>query len=92
MSEGWAGLWRKASGIVTAIDRRLLSPLLLGGIWLYRVSLSWLFRGACRFVPSCSAYAYEAVSRHGAVRGLWMSLARLARCHPFGRGGFDPVP
>jgi uncharacterized protein len=46
----------------------------------------------CRFHPSCSAYALEALERHGAVRGLWLALRRLGRCHPWGGGGLDPVP
>ncbi len=57
--------------------RRLVSPLLLA---------------ACRFYPSCSAYAEGALRRHGAAKGVWLTARRLARCHPFHPGGIDPVP
>jgi uncharacterized protein len=58
----------------------------------YQLLLSPLLGGHCRFVPSCSHYADEAVARHGAGTGLGLALRRLARCHPFHAGGFDPVP
>jgi hypothetical protein len=61
-------------------------------IRLYRDALSPLARGACRHEPSCSAYAEEAVRRHGALRGGWLALTRLARCRPLGTHGYDPVP
>jgi len=48
--------------------------------------------GCCRFYPTCSCYAHEAVETHGAVRGSWLAVKRLARCHPFAEGGVDPVP
>jgi putative membrane protein insertion efficiency factor len=57
----------------------------------YQILLSPLVGGACRFTPSCSAYALEALERHGAVRGTWLALRRVARCHPWGASGFDPV-
>ena len=58
----------------------------------YKVLFSPLFTGSCRFQPSCADYMAEAVSRHGVGRGMWLGVRRLARCHPFGNHGFDPVP
>ncbi|MCP4900368.1 MAG: membrane protein insertion efficiency factor YidD [bacterium] len=58
----------------------------------YKKWLSPILPPACRFEPTCSEYAMEAISKYGAVRGSWMGLYRLLRCHPFHRGGFDPVP
>ncbi len=66
--------------------------ILLGGIVLYRRLVSPLKPRTCRFYPSCSEYAYEAVARYGALRGLRLSLVRLAKCHPWNPGGYDPVP
>ena len=70
----------------------MTAKLLLALIRVYQLVLSPFVGGACRFVPSCSVYAREAIERHGAVRGSWLALRRLARCHPFGGSGFDPVP
>jgi uncharacterized protein len=64
----------------------------LACLTLYKILLSPLFTGSCRFVPSCSDYAREAVTVHGAVKGTWMAARRLSRCHPLGSSGFDPVP
>ena len=58
---------------------------------VYQVCLSPLLPSACRFYPTCSDYMRQAVARHGAARGVWMGLWRLARCHPLHAGGFDPV-
>ena len=66
--------------------------LLLLAVEAYRVLLSPLLGGHCRYWPSCSAYAEEAIRRHGARRGAALALARLLRCQPFHRGGIDPVP
>jgi uncharacterized protein len=66
--------------------------LALGLLRGYKVALSPLFAGSCRFVPSCSEYASEAVTKFGVLRGGWLAARRLARCHPLGPYGLDPVP
>jgi putative membrane protein insertion efficiency factor len=58
----------------------------------YQLALSPFAGGACRFTPSCSDYAIQAIQEHGAVRGLGLALRRVSRCHPLGSSGFDPVP
>lgn len=66
--------------------------LLTGLIGLYRRFVSPLLAPRCRFYPTCSTYAFEAVATHGAVKGTYLALRRIARCHPFNPGGVDPVP
>jgi hypothetical protein len=61
-------------------------------IHFYQVAISPYIPPACRFVPSCSQYGYEAIEKYGAIKGGWMAVKRIARCHPFSRGGVDPVP
>jgi len=70
----------------------MISTVLLFLIRGYQRTLSRATPPTCRFVPSCSQYGYEAISRHGALRGSWLTVARIARCHPFHPGGYDPVP
>ena len=76
--------------------RKLMVALLSAPVRAYRAALSPLMPNACRFTPSCSAYALEALHQHGPVKGLWLTARRLARCHPItwlgGSSGFDPVP
>ncbi len=71
---------------------RAASRCLVGLVRLYQRTLSRLLPSTCRFQPSCSQYAVEALERHGFWRGLGLSLRRLLRCHPFHPGGYDPVP
>lgn len=66
--------------------------LLLAVVRAYQVAISPMLGMHCRFAPSCSSYASEAIERHGAARGAWLALRRIARCHPFTPGGYDPVP
>jgi putative membrane protein insertion efficiency factor len=73
---------------ITSVPQRIALVVLEG----YRTLVSPWLPAACRFHPSCSRYASEAVARYGVLRGGWLAMKRLGRCHPFTRGGFDPVP
>jgi putative membrane protein insertion efficiency factor len=68
-----------------------VSFLLMGAIRLYQLRLSPMLGPACRYEPTCSAYAHEAIERHGSMRGGWMAVRRLGRCRPGSTGGYDPV-
>ncbi|MBK9968519.1 MAG: membrane protein insertion efficiency factor YidD [Holophagales bacterium] len=74
--EGGPGVGARSAAELLSLYKRFVSPLL---------------PPACRFQPTCSEYARESILRHGLVRGAWLSIKRLARCHPFHPGGFDPV-
>lgn len=69
-----------------------MRSVFLGMIRLYQLLVSPLLGPCCRFHPSCSCYAHEAIVRHGVLRGCWLGVKRLLRCHPLAPGGYDPVP
>lgn len=71
---------------------KLPATLMILLVRLYQVTLSPFIGGHCRFFPTCSHYAVEALQEHGAMRGSWLAARRVLRCHPFGGRGFDPVP
>jgi putative membrane protein insertion efficiency factor len=74
-------------------DSTLAVRIALFALRFYKAYLSMLFAGSCRFEPTCSRYAYEAIERFGVARGVWLGLKRLLRCHPLSRKfGYDPVP
>lgn len=86
-----------SSGVASGVSSRGAEPsvparALLLVVEAYRAALSPLLGGFCRYEPSCSRYAEEALRRHGAARGLKLTFLRLLRCHPFRPGGYDPVP
>jgi len=107
MAQTWIQTWiGPTARVTTAIPRALVMPedvdrnhrvgvvawLLVGFVRLYQRTLAHLIGGQCRYSPSCSNYAIEALRRHGAVRGTWLTAKRVGRCHPWGGGGDDPVP
>lgn len=77
---------------VVAVLRRLPSLLLIGLVRAYQLTVSPMLGPTCRFYPSCSAYAVGALREHGAIRGTWLAVRRVFRCHPWNPGGVDPVP
>ena len=72
--------------------KKLFSTLLILPIRFYRACISPMFPPACRYVPTCSQYAIEAITKYGPVKGLWLAGKRILRCHPWGGSGYDPVP
>ncbi len=70
----------------------MLAKIMLGFIRFYQYAISPLIPPRCRFTPTCSQYAVEAIKKHGALKGGWLAAKRIARCHPFGGCGHDPVP
>lgn len=69
-----------------------LTSILIMAVRLYQGAISPLFPAVCRFQPTCSQYAVEALRKYGPVKGLWLAVKRIMRCHPWGGSGYDPVP
>jgi putative membrane protein insertion efficiency factor len=84
----------KSQGLerLIALPGLLIRQILLALIQIYRYAISPFLGQRCRFYPSCSAYAAQALTKHGVLKGLWLSIKRVLRCHPFHPGGHDPVP
>jgi putative membrane protein insertion efficiency factor len=71
---------------------KFISAILLFLIRIYQVTLSPMLGKSCRYTPSCSKYTFEAIQKHGAIKGGWLGLKRILSCHPWGGSGYDPVP
>ena len=71
---------------------KLLAKLLMGIVRFYQLAISPMFPSACRYSPTCSHYMMEAIKVHGPIKGTWLGLKRIGRCHPWGDSGYDPVP
>jgi putative membrane protein insertion efficiency factor len=69
-----------------------MKKIALAAIRFYKRYISSLLGSNCRYYPTCSQYTYEAIERYGVLKGSWMGIKRIGRCHPFAKGGFDPVP
>lgn len=82
------GRWQKFVNIC----KRIFSWPLLMLVKFYRACISPLLPSSCRFTPTCSAYALEAITKYGPIKGSWLTIRRLLRCHPWGGSGYDPVP
>ncbi|BCX06049.1 MAG: hypothetical protein KatS3mg053_3987 [Candidatus Roseilinea sp.] len=74
------------------MKQALLDRLMIGAIRFYQLAISPALPPSCRFYPTCSEYTLQAIAKYGALKGLWLGVKRIARCHPFHPGGYDPVP
>ena len=90
-----AQIWNslsKAVFLLYTLLMRLLSKVMLAFIWFYRTCISPLKPPSCRYTPTCSQYAIEAIKKYGPIKGGWLAFKRILRCNPFGGSGYDPVP
>ncbi len=87
----WDTLCKGANALYRFITT-LLTKVMLALIWFYRNCISPLKPPTCRYTPTCSQYAVEAIKKHGPFKGGWLAFKRILRCHPFGGSGYDPVP
>ena len=83
----WSGIRILLQWLSMAVVALLLLP-----IWIYQKAISPYTPPSCRFTPTCSEYARQALIKHGPVKGLWLAIRRILRCHPWGGSGYDPVP
>lgn len=74
------------------VRHAVFDKLLIGAIRVYQLTLSRMLPPSCRFYPSCSEYTLQAIAKYGALKGAWLGVKRISRCHPFNPGGYDPVP
>ena len=83
-----AGFWKQSRSVC----KRICALPLIALVKFYQLCISPFMPPSCRFTPTCSQYAIEALRKHGPLKGAWLTLRRLARCHPWGGSGYDPVP
>jgi putative membrane protein insertion efficiency factor len=72
--------------------KKIITGMLLLPVYFYRFFISPMMSPSCRFHPTCSQYAVEALEKYGPLKGIWLSFRRMLRCHPWGKSGYDPVP
>ncbi len=72
--------------------KKVIETIVLLPVYIYRICISPFIPPRCRYTPTCSQYAIEAVKKHGVIKGWWLALKRILRCHPWGGSGYDPVP
>lgn len=72
--------------------KRFFTFIILMPVWFYRACISPLTPASCRYTPTCSEYTIQAVKKHGPLKGSWLAIKRISRCHPWGGSGYDPVP